>query len=272
MKIAHSGWWAVTWFELPYEKSKIFGSWMYNEQWAHTNWRTKDGHLNRLERRAHTYFLASQGWVQREGEVLSACGHSHPQESRHQQPVSVAMHDSHSPAKEPKIGAISWVKHVKASQPLTEWWANYPCCQQAWNIKDCNHTLSGEPKTRVSAELKKESHTVATHFLKSEGQMLSAGLKHSKALQPHTNWRAKRSNCQQAGITARHYKHSHSGESRQASSAGLESSEAVQTLSILYPWRAKDRHYQQAWDSTKHCSHSQPGEPKTDIINGFEMK
>ena len=178
---------------------------MYKKQWAHTNWRTKDGRLNRLERRAHTYILASQGWVQRKGEVLSACDYSHSKESRYQQAGSVAMHDSHSPAKEPKIGAISWVKtwqgntatHMLVSQvsmlsaglkhmglqPHTAWRAKDRCLSRVEKgITHCSHSLPKEWRTSVVSRLETQQGIAATHKLKDQGKKLSTGWKYCQAL------------------------------------------------------------------------------------------
>ena len=58
----------------------------------------KGRHVNRFERSAHTYFLVSQEWVQRNGEILSAGGHSHP--------------------KDPRKSSEGW-KCSKTQQPLT---------------------------------------------------------------------------------------------------------------------------------------------------------
>ena len=70
------------------------------------------------------------------------------------------------------------------------------------------------------SRLETQQDTVATHFLKSQEQTLSAGLKHIKAQQPLTNW-----------------------SKGQALSASLKHSTAQQPLTN---WRAKNRHDQQA--------------------------
>ena len=89
--------------------------------------------------------------------------------------------------------------------------------------------------------------TAATHSLESRGWASSAGLKHSKAQQPLTNWRA----------------------GGWASSAGLKHNKAQQPLTN---WRAEDRHHQQAWNTARHSSHSPTGEQRMGIINRLETQ
>jgi hypothetical protein len=61
-----------------------------------------------------------------------------------------------------------------------------------------SHSQTGEPRTGIVSRLETQQGTAATHILESQGQALSAGLKHSKAQQPLTSWRAKDRHCQQA--------------------------------------------------------------------------
>ena len=158
---------------------------------------------------------------------------------------------------------LAGLKHSKAQQPLTSWRAKNRHCQQAWNTaRHSSHSLPGEPRTGIVSRLETQQSTAATHFLEGQGQVLSTGLKHSKAQQPLTNWRAKDRHCQQAWNTGRHSSHLQSGEPRtgivsrlktqqgtaathflesqeKALLAGLKHSKAQQPLTL---WRAKDRH------------------------------
>ena len=115
--------------------------------------------------------------------------------------------------------------------------------------------------TGIVSRLETHQGTAATHILKSQEQALSAGLKHTKAQQPLTDWRAKDRHCQQAGNTPRHSSYSLSEKSRtgvvnrlethqgtaathklesqeQASSAGLKLTKTQQPLT---GWKVKDR-------------------------------
>ena len=58
--------------------------------------------------------------------------------------------------------------------------------------------ISGEPRTGIISRPEKQQGTAATHILESRGQASSAGLKHCKAQQPLTPWRAEDRHHQQA--------------------------------------------------------------------------
>jgi hypothetical protein len=90
-------------------------------------------------------------------------------------------------------------KHSKAQQPLTYWRAKDRHCQQAQNMaRHSSHSHSGESRTGIISRLETQQGSAATHRLESQGQVLSAGLKHSKAQQPLTGWRVKDKHYQQA--------------------------------------------------------------------------
>ena len=89
------------------------------------------------------------------------------------------------------------LKHSKPQQPLTAWRAKDRHYQQVWNLASHNsYSHPREPRSGIASRLKIQQSTAATHTLKSEGQSLSTGLKHSKAQWPLTDWRVKNRNCQ----------------------------------------------------------------------------
>ena len=129
-----------------------------------------------------------------------------------------------------------------------------------------SHSHPGEPRTGMIRRLELQQGTTATHRLKSQEQVWSAGYNCSKAPHPLTDWRAKDRHDQQVRIPARHHSHSPTGEPRtgmisrldfqqgttatnqlvsqgQAWSAGQNCSKVPQSLTS---WRAKDMHDQQA--------------------------
>ena len=74
------------------------------------------------------------------------------------------------------------LKDSKAQQPHTSWRAKDRDCYQAWNTAmHSSHSQAGKSSTGVVRRLKTQQGTAATHILESQGQGLSAGLKHSKA-------------------------------------------------------------------------------------------
>ena len=223
---------------------------------------------------------------------------------------------SYPPTEEPRIGIISrlethqgtaathilksqeqslsaGLKHTMAQQPLTSWRTKNSHCQQAWNTSwHSSHSHPEEPRTVIVSRLETHHGTAATHILESQGQASSAGLKHTKAQQPLTYWRAKNSHCQQAWNTSRHSSHSHPGEPRtvivsrlethhgtaathilesqgQSLSAGLKHPMAQQPLTS---WRAKDSHCQQAWNIARHSSHSHSRKSKIGLFSRFSMQ
>src|SRR6266404_2155517 len=109
----------------------------------------------------------------------------------------------------------------------------------------------------------------ATHFLESQGQASSAGLKSSSPQKPLTNWRAK------TGIVSRVkiqliMEATYQLESQgQVLSAGSKSSSPWKPLTS---WRAKDRHCQQGQNPAHHRSHSLPGEPRTGVVSRVEIQ
>ena len=61
-----------------------------------------------------------------------------------------------------------------------------------------SHSPTGEERTGIISRLENTASTAATHILESRGQASSAGLKHSKAQEPLTSWRAEDRHHQQA--------------------------------------------------------------------------
>ena len=156
----------------------------------------------------------------------------------HQQASNTARHASHSHPGEQRTSIISRLltqqgmpathilesrgqassahfEHSKACQPLTSWRAEDRHHQQASNTaRHSSHSHSGEQRTGIINRLQTQQGTAATHQLESRGQASSAGLRHSKAQQPLTSWRAEDRHHQQASNTARHNSHSQPGEQR----------------------------------------------------------
>ena len=152
-----------------------------------------------------------------------------------------------------------------ALQPLTHWGAKNRHDHSAWNTAmHFSHSQPEGPRTGMICRLKTQKGTAATHSLESQGQAWSVGLKHRKALQLLTAWRAKNRHDQQTWNKAMHCSLSqpedprtgmisrletqqgtaatHSLESqRQAWSVGLKHRKALQPLT---DWRTKDRHDQ----------------------------
>ena len=131
-------------------------------------------------------------------------------------------HSSHSPTGAQRTGIISRpetqegtaathklesrgqassaaLKHSKEEQPLTYWRAEYRHHQQASNTaRHSSYSLPEEQRIGILSRLETQQGTAATHILESRGQASSAGLKHSKAQQPLTSWRAEDRHHQQA--------------------------------------------------------------------------
>ena len=144
------------------------------------------------------------------------------EDRHHQQSSKTARHSSHSPTGEQRTGIISRLgtqkgtaathklegrgqtssavlKHSKAQQPLTNWRVEDRHHQEASNTaRHSSHSQTGEQKTGIISRLQTQQGTATTHRLESRGQASSAGLKHSKAQQPLTCWRAEDRHHQQA--------------------------------------------------------------------------
>src|SRR6266404_78151 len=227
-----------------------------------------------------------------------------------------AHHGSHSLPGEPRMGIISKVKiqlimeatHFLESQgqalsagsksssprkPLTPWRAKNRHCQQGPNLSHHrSHSLPGEPRTGIISRVKIQLTMEATHFLESQGQVLSAGSKSNSPWKPLTPWRANDRHCEQSPNPAHHGNHSQAGEPRtgivsrvklqltteathslesqeQALSAG---SKSVSPQKPLTTWRAKERHCEQGQNPAHHRSHSQAGEPRTGIVSRVQIQ
>ncbi|KAH9054855.1 hypothetical protein EDB87DRAFT_1824953 [Lactarius vividus] len=283
----------------------------------------RTGVVSRLETQratAATHILESRGQassaVWKHSEPRQPLTNWRAEDRRRQQAGNTASHGSHSHTGEPRTGVVSRLetqrataathilesrgqassagrKHSEPRQPLTNWRAEDRRRQQAGNrASHGSHSLSGEPRTGVVSRLETQRATAATHFLESRGQASSAGWKHSEPRQPLTLWRAEDRRRQQAGNTASHGSHSHTGEPRtgvvsrletqrataathilesrgQVSSAGCKHSEPRQPLTL---WRAEDRRRQQAGNTASHGSHSHPGEPRTGVVSRLETQ
>src|SRR6266404_2959023 len=170
------------------------------------------------------------------------------QDRCHEQGKYPAHHGSHSPPGEPRTGIMSRVEiqlTTKAThplesrgqassagskssspwKPLTPWRAKDRCCQQGRNpAHHRGHSLPGEPRTGVVSRVQIQLTMEATHFLESQGQVLSAGSKSSSPWKPLTPWRAKDRYCQQGPNPAHHGSHSQTGEP----STGIVSRDQIQ--------------------------------------------
>ncbi len=157
------------------------------------------------------------------------------------------------------------MKSRSPQKPLTYWRTKDRHCEQGQNpAHHRSHSLPGEPRTGIISRFKIQFTTEATHSLKSQGQVSSAGCKSSSQQKPLTSWRGEDRCHEQGQSPAHHGSHSHPGEVRtgivsrvqiqltmeathkldrqgQASSAGYKSSSSQKPLTS---WRAKDRHCQ----------------------------
>ncbi len=98
-------------------------------------------------------------------------------------------------------------------KPLTSWTAKHRHCKQDPNpAHHGNHSHTGEPRTGVISRVQRQLTTEATHFLESQGQVLSAGSKSSSPCKPLTGWIGKDRCCQQGPNPAHHASYSHTGE------------------------------------------------------------
>ena len=62
--------------------------------------------------------------------------------------------------------AVRYLQHSPAGKPI----------DQATNIAmNHSHSQAGEPRTGIVSRLGTQQSTIATHFLESQGQALSAG-------------------------------------------------------------------------------------------------
>ena len=121
---------------------------------------------------------------------------------------------------------------------------------------------------------------------------MSAGLKHTKAQQPLTSWRAKNRHCQQDWNTPRHSSHSHPGEPRtgivsrikthqgtaathflesqgQALSARLETHQGTAATHKL---ESQGQALSADLKHIRHSSHSQAEELRTGIVSRLDTQ
>ncbi len=92
-------------------------------------------------------------------------------EDRHRQQASnAARHGSHPPTGESRTGVVSRLQTQRGTS---------------------THSLPGEPRTCVVSRVETQRGAAPTHLLESRGQESSAGLKHGRARQSLTCWRAE---------------------------------------------------------------------------------
>ena len=132
---------------------------------------------------------------------------------QHQQVWNTARCWSHSLPGEPRTGIISRLEKQQDTEATHSLKSQGQASSTGWKCsKAHSHSLPGEPGTSIVSRLETQqtSHlptgepsisavsqleiqlsTTATYMLESQGQVSSAGLKHSRTLQPPTFWRAK---------------------------------------------------------------------------------
>src|SRR6267378_1011825 len=189
-----------------------------------------------------THFLESQGHVSSAGSKSSSPRKPltlwRAKDRCCQQGPNPAHHRSHSLPGEPRTCVVSRVQirltteatHYLESQghtssagsksssprkPLTSWRTEDTHCQQGPNpAHHGSHSQTGEPRTHIVSRVQIQLTTEATHILKNQGQVLSAGSKSSSPQKPLTLWRAKDRCCQQGPNPAHYRSHSQTGEPR----------------------------------------------------------
>src|SRR6266404_1441043 len=106
-------------------------------------------------------------------------------------------------------------KYSSPQKPLTPCRAKDRHHQQGQNpAHHQSHSHPGEQRTGIVSRVQIQLTTKATHFLKNQGQSLSAGSRSSSLQKPLTPWRAKDRHCQQGLNPAHHGNHSLPGEPR----------------------------------------------------------
>src|SRR5882762_8550333 len=96
-------------------------------------------------------------------------------------------------------------KSSSPQKPLTNLRADDRRHQQGPNLAyHGSHSLAGEQRTGVVSRDQSQLTTEATHFLESQGQVLSAGIKSSSPQKPLTLWRAQ-DRCHEQGPNTAHY-------------------------------------------------------------------
>lgn len=84
------------------------------------------------------------------------------------------------------------LKYSKPWQPLTGWSNKDSHHHHVWNsVRHSCHTPTGEPRTGMVKRVGIQQGKAATHFLESQVQALSAGLKCDDPRQALTFWKAK---------------------------------------------------------------------------------
>src|SRR6266404_4628675 len=184
------------------------------------------------------YFVPSLYFLTCHSRLTKPVPHTGKQHDSHQWGQNTAHHGSHSQTGEPRTGIVSRVKiqlSTEATHQLESQGQALSAGSKSSSPTDAtpsretqgqslsagripahhrSHSPTGEPKTGVISRVKIQLTKKATHFLKSQGQALSAGLKSSSLQKPLTFWRAKDRHGQQGQNPAHHRSHSLAGEPR----------------------------------------------------------
>ena len=207
VKIAHFEWYEVPWCALSWKKKEV-KFWLDKHINSTYNLLNLNGCVKRLIKRGQTYRLIGSDWVWSEkgkvweGQICSKA--SQPLtcwrvKDRHDQQARItARHHSHSHPEEPRTSMINrlelqqcttathmlWSQDSRlemqqgtpACQPLTHWRAKKRDDQQARiALKHYSHTHPREWRTNMINGLELQQDTTATHKLKFQGQVWSAG-------------------------------------------------------------------------------------------------
>ena len=98
---------------------------------------------------------------------------------------------------------------------------------------------------------------------------MSAGYKHSNALQAPTFWRAKYRHCQQARNIAKHSSHTPTREPRTGIVSKLETKQGTGATHSL---ESQGKALSTCWKQGMHYSHSLSGEPRIGIVSRLEAQ
>lgn len=119
-------------------------------------------------------------------------------------------------------------KHSEIHQPLTCYRDKKQVASVVWHIaKHASHSLSEEPRIGVINRLELYQGMLATHYLKSQEQVLLAEWKHSKECQPLTPWKVKYSCDQQTWEIAKHASHSQTENPRTDIVSRLQAQQSI---------------------------------------------
>src|SRR6266404_4049863 len=162
-----------------------------------TSWRAKIGIVSRVQIQLTTeatHFLESREHASSAGSKSTSpwkpLTNWRGEDRHNQQGPNPAHHGSHSLSGEPRTGMVSaGFKSNSPHKPLTSWRAKNRCGQQGLNpAHHGSHSLPGEPRRGIVSRVKIQLTTETTHFLESQGQVLSARSKSSSPWKSLTNW------------------------------------------------------------------------------------